>query len=502
MLAPALAPTDMPTDVQKPVVLPVVLYVDDEKSNLAVFKSAFRRHYTILTASSASEAHAVVTSNHVDVIISDQRMPHVTGVEFLTQMRSTVPHAVRMVLSGYSDADAILAAVNEAGIYRFIQKPWDELVVKQIIDDAVELTRLRGSQQELIASLQAQNHTFERTLEVRTAELRSANEQLIVSNNEIQRQLFTLREQASELNKYNLQLHNFNLTLEEHNHEKDEILSIVAHDLRNPVTVVIGMAQLLIADGETLAPEQAFDLTKHILNSGEKMAAIIERFLNAKMIESGTMLVSRSAVCVADSVRESIDAYTHHAAEKGITLHFAPSEEMNALTLQTDIVLLQQVLDNVLSNAVKYSPLDKNVWIEMRRGQHRPTALTDDYLFVSNECVHIAIRDEGPGFSAADKPRLFSKFGRLSAKPTNGEQSIGLGLAIVRRLCNALGGSIVAFNNDEEHEYNRYSDAPRSSIGAAFVVSLPLEVVVREPAPFVTSEDVRVRAEATVAREH
>jgi class 3 adenylate cyclase/CheY-like chemotaxis protein len=119
-----------------------ILYVDDEKANLDVFMSAFRRYYHVLTATSGADAIEILRQQEVAVIITDQRMPDMTGVEFLQLIISDYPEPVRMLLTGYSDADAVIKAINEGHVFRYITKPWDETELKQTLDLGVKIYQL------------------------------------------------------------------------------------------------------------------------------------------------------------------------------------------------------------------------------------------------------------------------------------------------------------------------------------------------------------------------
>ncbi|MDP1727077.1 MAG: ATP-binding protein [Bacteroidota bacterium] len=115
---------------------PKILYVDDEEDNLHVFKSSFRRHYDIYTVSSAKDGIALLRDNPVDMIISDQRMPHTSGVEFLTSLPD-IPDSVRMIMTGYSDIETVIEALNTGKIQKYIKKPWVKDELKQVLDEAL-----------------------------------------------------------------------------------------------------------------------------------------------------------------------------------------------------------------------------------------------------------------------------------------------------------------------------------------------------------------------------
>ncbi|MEZ4828828.1 MAG: histidine kinase [Bacteroidia bacterium] len=136
---------------------PAILYVDDEYQNLVSFKASFRRYYDVLTAQSGEEALELLRSEPVALIISDQRMPQMTGVEFLEKVLLSFPDPIRMVMTGYSDMEAIVQAVNKGKIYYYITKPWKQQELKLIIDNGLEAFRLktenRGLQEEKSALL-------------------------------------------------------------------------------------------------------------------------------------------------------------------------------------------------------------------------------------------------------------------------------------------------------------------------------------------------------------
>ena len=108
-----------------------ILYVDDEESNLIIFKDTFRRKFNVFTAISAKEGIKILDNNIIDLVLSDQRMPQMTGVEFLKYTLEKHPEPNRILITGYSDFDAIENAINNARIFQYIQKPWEE---KKLLD--------------------------------------------------------------------------------------------------------------------------------------------------------------------------------------------------------------------------------------------------------------------------------------------------------------------------------------------------------------------------------
>ena len=115
-----------------------VLYIDDEENNLISFKATFRRQYEIYTANSASEGLKIIQSIDIPIIIADQKMPNITGVEFFKSISKTYPDAMRILLTGYTDIDALADAINHGDIYRYIQKPWSDLELHNAIKNAYD----------------------------------------------------------------------------------------------------------------------------------------------------------------------------------------------------------------------------------------------------------------------------------------------------------------------------------------------------------------------------
>lgn len=116
-----------------------VLYVDDELNNLNSFKAAFRRDFNVLIATSGQEGLKILEENTIHVIITDQRMPGMTGVDFLIEVLKKFSDPIRILLTGYTDVNAVIDAVNKGHIYYYINKPWDEDQMKIVIRNAYEI---------------------------------------------------------------------------------------------------------------------------------------------------------------------------------------------------------------------------------------------------------------------------------------------------------------------------------------------------------------------------
>ena len=134
---------------------PSILYVDDERDNLTTFKSVFRRHYDLTIASSGAEGLEILKSKKIDLIITDQRMPKMTGIEFLKKTIPDYPEAIRMILTGFGDVKDIIETINEGKVYAYVTKPWHKEELKVMIDNAFKLIDEKRSKDVEIATLKA-----------------------------------------------------------------------------------------------------------------------------------------------------------------------------------------------------------------------------------------------------------------------------------------------------------------------------------------------------------
>lgn len=304
-----------------------------------------------------------------------------------------------------------------------------------------------------------------------------AAKKLAEQNAEIVQQREMLRYQAEEIRRSNETLHEVNeqlaaqnAMLTELNNEKNEILGIAAHDLKNPLSNILLTTQLIDAHEDDLPMSKQQDLTASITRSVEYMLNIITNLLNVNKIESGKIELQMEPVEVS-VVKMIAETFRYAAAAKDITLVVAPVPP--AVSFLADRNAFQQIVENLLSNALKFSPRGKTVFVRVRPyspsviddfpsdGSNQPTSNSkSNHQASGGQCIRMEVQDEGPGVSAEDQKKLFGKFARLSARPTGGEHSTGLGLSIVKKLVEAMDGRVWC-----ESEIGN---------GATFVVELPL----------------------------
>jgi len=209
------------------------------------------------------------------------------------------------------------------------------------------------------------------------------------------------------------------------NNEKNEFLGIAAHDLKNPLTVIVGCAEMI---GMANSQGQIDKLVASISSAATRMRTLITDLLDVNAIEEGTFTSHIGPCDIGALVERSAENNQPAATRKSIAIRIGASENVWA---KADAAATLQILDNLLSNALKYSPPNTTVHV---------------HTLPERDSILVSVRDEGPGINEADQKKLFQKFTRLSARPTGGESSTGLGLAIVKRLAEAMSGGIQCYS--------------------------------------------------------
>ena len=230
--------------------------------------------------------------------------------------------------------------------------------------------------------------------------------------------------------------------LREMNEEKNEFMGIAAHDLRNPLSAIQGYAEMIIEDAQSLAHRDLEGNGQRIREAAKRMTEMVQNFLDANRIERGELKLNMAISDLSPLLQSVLETQSPHATAKGqmIQLELPPTPTL-ALA---DVSITFQVFENLVSNAVKYSPPGKKIFVRLK---------------AEAGVVRFEVEDQGPGLSKEDQKKLFGKFARLSAKPTGGEHSTGLGLSIVKRLVEAMNGKVWC-----ESELG---------MGAKFIVTIP-----------------------------
>lgn len=387
-----------------------LLIIDDEEDITKALVRQFRRKYNVFATTDATDALKIMENKKIQVVLSDQRMPGMTGVDFFSQIKDKYPDALKLILTGYSDIEAVIGAINEGQVFRYVKKPWNPDELETIIREAFEKYELITNNRKLMSSLQEANQNLEEKVRRRTSELEKLNARL------------------SELNI-----------------EKNRYIGMVAHDLRNPIGVAASFSDILIEEYNAITKEEHLEYLDQINKSCYFSLGLIRDFLDTSKIEAGIFDLNLEKLdylnCVKQSIRQN--AYQVHTKSQQIVVDCS-SESIVAMF---DPNKMQQVLNNLLGNAIKYS---------------MPNTLIKVNVTVLGNEVITKVIDQGQGIPEDELSKLFQPFQTASVKPTGNEKATGLGLAIVKKIVEAHNGRI-----DVESAVGK---------GSVFTFSFPIQI--------------------------
>ncbi|MEQ1877408.1 MAG: hybrid sensor histidine kinase/response regulator [Bdellovibrionia bacterium] len=280
-----------------------ILCVDDEVDNVEALERLFRRKYKVLKATSGSQALDILADEKVALIISDQRMPRMSGVEFFERSIELQPEAVRILLTGYTDIESVVAAINSGQIYRYVTKPWDSRELASAVDRAVERFEL-------------------------TQELKEKNKALELALAELQ-------------------------TLDT---AKNHFMILINHELKTPLTSLLSFLELL---KETPLDEEQKKFADRIETSAGRLHEIITDVLELVSAETGQTNLRREKISSKEICKKAAEPLKKFAEEKKQKLVLPSSGPQ----VHVDAKIIGNVLTRILHNAIKFG--DKGSEIEI-----------------------------------------------------------------------------------------------------------------------------------------
>lgn len=335
-----------------------ILYVDDEENNLIAFRANFKKTYDVYTSANAELAFNLLKTEPIYIIISDERMPQMTGVEFFEKVATLYPDSVRLLITGYSDIEVVIEAINRGQISKFIHKPWDWEKLAMSIDHCVTLFQSR----------------FE--LKLKNEELQKAND---------------------ELNKF---------------------VYSVSHDLRSPLTSILGIINVTKLKPELRIADEFFEMIEgRVLKMDSFIKDIIDYYKNARAEELVSEINLRFLISeIWDSLK---------LEDCPINFELVVNE---GFVFSSDRLRLEIIFKNLISNAIKYqNPSEKNQSIK----------ITVD---VNEKNARILVSDNGIGIDNEYIDSVFKLFYR--AGDSLQVEGSGIGLYLVKDAINKMGGKI------------------------------------------------------------
>jgi signal transduction histidine kinase len=325
-----------------------ILLVDDEKDLLDPMKLLLGDEYRVLTAQNADQALSIVEQESVELVISDQRMPGMTGVELLKRIREINPEIVRLILSAYTDIDAMLSAVNEGQVYRYVIKPWDVDDMRITIHQALEWKDLRASHGQMAADLIAVN----RELALRTLQLERAHQTIIRS------------EKMAAVGKFAAEM---------------------VHEMNNHLQIILCLNDYLSQHGQVQSEEV------ETLQSQARM--LVEIVSNIRDFSKGAALpFSPAHANPLRPAEEIIKVCQHHPDFRQLKLRLV-SGLLSDWWL--DMKQIKHLLLNLLKNAAKASPPNQEITLRV--------AVEDDEL-------RYQVIDHGKGVPSTSRDRIWEPF--------------------------------------------------------------------------------------------
>ena len=367
-----------------------LLYVDDEYNNLVVFENTFFTHYNILTAISGQEALKIIRRNEIHLIITDQKMPGMTGIELLEEISPEFPDIPSMIITAYSDIDFIIPAINKCGIFSYILKPWDSRDLKITIDNALAKHQLSRDNKLLLENLRNANEDLERKVNDRTVELNNKNEELMAINS-----------------------------------LKDKLFTVISHDLRQPVLSFEVLMETIRSYQDNLTKEKIESLTTAIQSQLTEVKDLMDNLLNWAMVQMQYHELNKQEFDLGNSLKRNLELYRDQANEKRIKLNLLESKDKEYVN--GDENMYDVVLRNLLSNAIKFTDRDGKIDCSIDH--------TKSYMVVS-------IKDNGRGIPKETKDKLFNNMEMVSTRGTAKEKGIGIGLKLCKEFVEMQGGKI------------------------------------------------------------
>jgi signal transduction histidine kinase len=360
------------------------LYVDDDPENLRTFRRLFRKEYTVLLAESGEEGLQLLQEHDpVPVIITDQRMPEMTGIEFLEKTRKISPDSIRIIITGFTDIQALIDAINTGRVYRYITKPWDEQELFVTLKRAIESYELKKNNEQLLIDLQRKNEELEHSYHT----LQEAQDRLIQS------------EKLASIGR---------------------LASRIAHELRNPIQGIRMGIDLL---KQEVMETQGIDRFQESCQSA--LEHIDQEIIVANTIVKDLLEYAREMKFeyTDTDVNSLIEGVLYNLAEKIEATHITVTTQYGEIGhIIADGIRIRQVMLNIIQNGME--AMNSGGTLTITTASH------------GEHFIRISVQDTGCGISAEQQQRIFEPFF------TTKEQGVGLGMSVVHRIVDAHKGNI------------------------------------------------------------
>lgn len=418
-----------------------ILIVEDSPTQLEQLRFILEENnYLVNAATNGLKALESINKEKPDLIISDILMPEMDGYSLCKQVKDSSDNfdIPIMLLTNLSDPRDVIKGL-QAGADNFLTKPYNEEFLLSRIKYILINREMRKSSQSSDMGLEIAfggEKYFINSDRMQIIDLLlSTYESAIQKNLEL-----------SEANKQLVGMHREmaikNSELEKLNEEKGKFIRMAAHDIRNPVAAILSSGEFLLELIEDRINETEKEYLTMIAKSGEYVLRLLNELLDLEVIESGNMELNYEETDLVSLTQRSIDLNQMVADNKSINILLKNSDD--TIRAKVDRTKIDQVLNNLISNAIKYSFPENDIIVELKK---------------EGNYVIYAIKDNGQGIPKEEQHKLFRPFGKTSIRGTEGEESTGLGLSISKKIVENHNGKIWF-----ESEYKK---------GSTFYFSLP-----------------------------
>jgi signal transduction histidine kinase len=377
-----------------------ILLVDDNENNLLAMEVALeKKNYVFFRANSGREALRVLLHEEdFSLILLDVKMPIMDGYETaeLIYQRDKFKQIPIIFITAHDYEEAAMFKGYQAGAVDFIRKPFNAEILR--------------SKVAVFAELYKKNQQLTRQEE----KLQAINNDLMQLNHELEHRVL---ERTLALESMNQELKALNLS-------KDKFLSLMSHDLRNPLTALLASSVKLSEDPEKLSPGQVKQLSQIIHRTSNKLLSQLNEVIEWAKKQSQKTSFFPERIQLAEGIEESLELLRHNAQQKKIKLqNHVPKE----LEVMADTLMLRSIVQNLVTNAIKYTPEGGSVVVNAKREE---------------QMACIFVEDSGIGMTTEMKKRLFRNTDQQSLSGTNNEPGSGLGLLLVSDFVTQHGGQI------------------------------------------------------------
>ncbi len=400
-----------------------ILIVEDSALQAALLRKLLvGASYTVVVARNGQEALGKLGGDLPFVIISDVDMPDMNGYQLCHEVKTKpeTSHIPVILLTGLGDARHVIEGL-QAGADNYVTKPYDGQRLLDRVESlrrSPDLYRHREVEEPLEVSVAGETFPIVAGRGQILNLLLSTFESAVWQNQK-------LRQSNDELQLMHQEMADKNDELEDSIETQNKFIGMAAHDMRNPLAVMLGYSQLMLEGvvGPIEGNQKKFIGSIH--KAAESLLQLVNELLEISEIESGNLLLELADTDLASLIRNAVEMNGFLAQNKNIRI----VADLDVIApLKLDPSKIDQVLNNLLSNATKYSHPDTVVRVELRKEADRS--------------VRLSVIDQGQGIPLAEQENLFQPFHKTSVRGTAGEKSTGLGLAIVKRIVEGHGATI------------------------------------------------------------